>query len=274
MWQSDFVEVNGLRLHYTRTGSGDGRKSSVVLAHGFSDDGLCWSPLAEVLAPDYDVIMVDARGHGKSDAPEQGYGQVDMASDLAGVITALGLHRPAILGHSMGGATTYVLAGTYPDLPGAILIEDSGAINLGSSVPTEEQKKRWEGMRRWVEGLKRQTKEELMAGQRASTPHWSEEELLLWADSKHRMSVRVLNRSDAAPVDWPSLLPNIACPALLITGDTDKGAMVSAEGAKQLQSLIPGLQLAPIAGAGHCIRRDRPEEYLTVVRDFLRASGF
>src|SRR5258706_13126924 len=51
-WQSGDVEANGLRLHYTRTG---GAKPPVVLAHGFSDDGLCWTPLAEALAPDYDA---------------------------------------------------------------------------------------------------------------------------------------------------------------------------------------------------------------------------
>ena len=60
--------VNGLKLHYTRTG---GAKPPVVLAHGFSDDGLCWTPVAEALAADYDVVMVDARGHGRSAAPRK-----------------------------------------------------------------------------------------------------------------------------------------------------------------------------------------------------------
>ena len=71
--------------------------------------------------------MVDARGHGHSDAPERGYGPAEQAEDLAGVIAALGLERPAVLGHSMGAATALVLAGTYPDVPGAILLEDPPA---------------------------------------------------------------------------------------------------------------------------------------------------
>ena len=121
LWQAGDVAVNGLTLHYTRTG---GAKPPVVLAHGFSDDGLCWTTVAEALAADYDVVMVDARGHGRSAAPEQGYGYVDHATDLAGVIRALGLKRPAVLGHSMGAASTLVLAGLYPDLPRAILLED------------------------------------------------------------------------------------------------------------------------------------------------------
>ena len=120
-WQSAHIEANGLKLHYTRTG---GDKPPVVLAHGFSDAGLCWTPVAEALAADYDIIMVDARGHGLSDAPAQGYGTAEQAGDLAGVITGLALKRPALLGHSMGAATILAMAGLHPELPGAILLED------------------------------------------------------------------------------------------------------------------------------------------------------
>ncbi len=107
-WKSGYIDANGLRLHYTRTG---GDKPAVVLAHGVTDDGLCWTPVAEELAPEYDVIMVDARGHGRSDGPEAGYDPALQAADLHGVIAGLGLQKPAILGHSMGAATTVVLAG-------------------------------------------------------------------------------------------------------------------------------------------------------------------
>ena len=91
-WQSNKIETNGLTMHYTRTG---GDKPPLVLAHGFSDDGLCWTPVARQLEANYDVIMVDARGHGRSDAAQESYGTVDLAADLAGVITGLGLERPA-----------------------------------------------------------------------------------------------------------------------------------------------------------------------------------
>src|SRR5262245_64460333 len=97
-WYSDKIATNGIHLHYTRTG---GDKPPVVLAHGFSDDGLCWTPVAEVLVADYDLVMVDARGHGRSTGPEQGYGSAEHAGDLAAAIAALGLGRPAVLGHSM-----------------------------------------------------------------------------------------------------------------------------------------------------------------------------
>nr|CAA9258119.1 Hydrolase, alpha/beta fold family [uncultured Armatimonadetes bacterium] len=274
-WYEGDVDVNGLRLHYTRTGNGDAgaaAKPSLVLAHGFSDDGRCWAPVARALAPDYDVVMVDARGHGKSDAPETGYGLADLAADLHGVITGLGLHRPAILGHSMGGATTLVLAGTYPEVPGAILIEDAGAPNLGAGASTPETDARWARMRAWVTALKGKTRDELIESQRAETPHWTEDELGPWADAKLRLSPNVLNRRDAAPVDWPALLPHITCPGLLITAEPARGAMVTEEGARELQAMIPQLRVAHIPEAGHSIRRDRFDRYLRVVRDFLEQA--
>src|SRR5947209_11457194 len=120
-WSSGDVQANGLNLHYTRTG---GDHPPLVLAHGFSDDGLCWMSVAQPLAERYDVIMPDARGHGRSQAPAQGYGNLEQAADLAGLIAALGLQRPIILGHSMGAATALALAGGHPDLPRAILLED------------------------------------------------------------------------------------------------------------------------------------------------------
>src|SRR3954451_3929160 len=53
-WQDGEVATNGITLHYTRTG---GDKPPLVLAHGFSDDGLCWTPVAEALEADYDIVM-------------------------------------------------------------------------------------------------------------------------------------------------------------------------------------------------------------------------
>jgi pimeloyl-ACP methyl ester carboxylesterase len=266
-WSSGNIGVNELRLHYTRTG-GDG--PPVVLAHGFSDDGLCWTPVAEALATDYDVVMVDARNHGQSDATETGYGLADLAEDLQGVITGLGLHRPAILGHSMGGATTFVLAGMYPDVPGSILIEDAGAPNLrGGRRETEADRERWEKRRAWVTGLKSKARDELLAAQRAETPHWSRAELEAWADSKVRLSVNVMNHGNTTPLDWQALLPRITCPALLITADPARGAMVTSEGAAELQTMVPQLRVAHIPEAGHSIRRDQFDRYIAVVRDFL-----
>ncbi len=268
-WQAGYVETNGIRLHYTRTG---GAKPAVVLAHGLTDDGLCWTPVAEALAGTYDLVMFDARGHGRSDAPEQGYGPNEQAGDLAGAIAGLGLARPAVLGHSMGAATALVLAGTYPEAVSAILLEDPPpwwmARPAGPLDGTDEQA----GMREWMSGLKRATREELLAEQRAETPGWSEAELGPWADAKQRFSCNLILGFDTPPaagVDWPATLGRISSPALLITGAPALGAIVAEEDARALGALVPRLRVAHVPAAGHNIRRDQFDRYLEVVTAFL-----
>jgi N-formylmaleamate deformylase len=268
-WRSDFVEANGIRLHYTRTG-GDG--PPMVLAHGVTDNGLCWSPVAEALAPDYDVIMVDARGHGRSDAPEHGYGPADHAADLAGLIGALGLERPLVLGHSMGAISTLALAGLRPELPRAILLEDPPPWWQSSGAPTPEVAERMEQIRGWLALVKRKTYAELLEEVRANNPHWSEAEQLPWAESKQQFSPRiaeVLEPDNPISMDWPAVLPRIACPALLITADPERGAATASEQAEALRAIVSQLQVAYVAGAGHSIRRDQLGPYLEAVRGFL-----
>lgn len=265
-WQSGYVEANGLTLHYTRTG---GAKPPVVLAHGFSDDGLCWTPVAEALEADYDVVMVDARGHGRSAAPEQGYGSAEHAADLAGMIAGLGLKRPAVLGHSMGAAATLVLAGLYPDLPRAILLEDPPAWWLppAADMPPPNLKV----MRQGIIELKRKTREELIAQAHSQSPAWSEAELGPWADSKLRFSFNVLVAGEPAAVDWPATVRRITCPALLITADPARGAIVTPKTAASLQALAPQTRVVQIAGAGHSIHREQFGRYMAAVSAFLES---
>lgn len=263
-WQSGKVDVNGLTLHYTRTG---GDKPQVVLAHGFSDDGLCWTPVAELLEADYDLIMVDARGHGRSDGPEQGYGSAEHAADLAGLIEALQLKRPAILGHSMGAATALVLAGLHPDLPRAILLEDPPPWWMPPDPVADGNPRRAFGG--WIIELKRKTRREMMVQQREQSPNWPEPELGPWADAKLRLSFNVLNRGQSLPVDWPETVKQITCPVLLITADPELGAIVPADSAAALKKMLSQTQVVNIPKAGHNIRREQFERYMAVIKKFL-----
>jgi pimeloyl-ACP methyl ester carboxylesterase len=214
--------------------------------------------------------MVDARGHGRSDAPEAGYGPGEQADDLAGAIAGLGVERPVVLGHSMGAATALVMAATHPQAVRAILLEDPPTWWVDRPMESDA------GRSEWLAGLKRSTREELLARQRAETPGWSEAELGPWADAKQRFScnlVRGFGSPPASELDWPAVLARIGCPALLITGDPALGALVGEEDARALAALVPGLRVAHVAGAGHNIRRDRFDRYLDIVRGFLEELG-
>ena len=269
MWESNTVEANGIKLHYTRTG---GAKPPLILAHGITDNGLCWTDVAQVLQADYDVIMVDARGHGLSDAPEDGYDWMRFADDLHRVIEGLQLENPIILGHSMGALTALIVASLGPDVmlypvyPKAILLEDPPAMWMPS---TGADTARAEGIRDWILSLKGKSRDELLDAQRQATPHWSETELENWADSKLQVSPHV-SKIIGTNKDFSYLFRAIECPALLITADPNQGAIVNSETAAHLKALVPQLQIENIAGAGHSIHRDKFDNYMRVVQAYLK----
>ena len=98
------ITTNGINLHYYRTARSAQTRSwpSLVLLHGITDSGLCWSRVVKALAAEFEMILPDARGHGLSDKPATGYAPQDHAADVAGLIRGLGLERPILIGHSMG----------------------------------------------------------------------------------------------------------------------------------------------------------------------------
>ena len=105
------VKANGIKIQYYRTGD---NKQPIVMLHGISDSGLCWNYLAMALEPEYDVVLLDARGHGMSEKPADGYDARNLAEDVAGVIQELNLVQPVIIGHSLGAATAGLLAANHP----------------------------------------------------------------------------------------------------------------------------------------------------------------
>src|ERR1700753_3551613 len=95
-WWSGVCRSNGIEIHYLRTG---GQKPPVVLLHGLTGSGACWTSVAHALGQ-YDVVMPDARGHGKSSAAPDGYSYTDFAADVVGLINGLALNAPVLVGHS------------------------------------------------------------------------------------------------------------------------------------------------------------------------------
>ncbi|WP_224830019.1 alpha/beta fold hydrolase, partial [Saliphagus infecundisoli] len=120
-WERGFVEANGIELHYCRTG---GSGPPFVISHGFTDDGYCRLDLARELGDDFDVVLYDARGHGRSDAPDAEYGAPERAADLLGLLDVLALDDPILFGHSMGADTVTAAAARQPDRPRAVVLED------------------------------------------------------------------------------------------------------------------------------------------------------
>jgi N-formylmaleamate deformylase len=260
-WFTGAAIANGIRIHYHRTG---GDKPVLILSHGVTDNGLIWTRVASALEQDYDVIMVDQRGHGLSDAPEGGYDFQNQALDLLGLIAALDLKQPRAMGHSAGAAIVAAAAAEHPELFSCVILEDPpwGSAR-GSWIPAME------GMRQWVLGLASKTREELIAYRRELSPNWPDEEVMPWAEGKLQMSPNASQIFDQPRLPWQDWLSRITCPILLITGDPERGAVNTPEDVQELASLWREGRTVRISDAGHVIHCDRHEAYMEAVQSFL-----
>src|SRR4029450_13702186 len=181
-WTDGYVVANGIRIHYWRTG---GNKPALVMAHGSSDDGLCWTNLAREFQDQYDIVMFDARGHGLSDPPTSSDPPDVQVEDLAGLIKELKLNRPILMGHSIGSSSVARFAAKYPDVARAVILEDPGLVRPAApaaAAPTQTVEQR----RMTILARDNTTEEELVAGCMKNSPKWGRSECEFWAPSKRR----------------------------------------------------------------------------------------
>lgn len=258
-WIDGACETNGIRIHYLRTG---GAKPPVVLLHGLMGSGACWTPLARALEDEFDVVMPDARGHGGSSAPQHGYRYDDHASDVVGLIRALALSRPVLLGHSMGGMTAAVAASRGAGiLRGLVLVDPT-------FLEPERQREVHESdvadQHRRVLGL---SKSELVAQARARNPQRAPEIVELQAEA--RLSTRMEAFDVLTPPNpaYRDVVRAIDVPTLLVIGDSP---VVTLEMATELRGLNPRVRSEQIENAGHGLPFEQPERLAEVVASFLR----
>ncbi len=259
-WIRGTCDANGLGIHYLRTG---GDKPPVIALHGLTGSGACWTPLARALEADHDVIMPDARGHGQSSAPLHGYLYSDLAGDVIGLIEALGLAAPILLGHSMGGLTAAVVASEVgTDIRGVILADPTF---LSPERQREVHASDVIAQHRQLLAL---SKEEALAQARLRHPHRSPELVETIIDARLRTQTRAFDVLTPPNPDYRALVSAIRVPALLVIGDN---GIVSLDTARELQTLNPHLRYERIPDAGHGLPYDEPDRFTAVVRSFLQS---
>ncbi len=262
-WKDGYVLANGIRIHYWRTG---GNKPPLVMAHGSSDDGLCWTNLAKELQGSYDIIMFDARGHGLSDPPTPGDAPDVQVEDLAGLLKELKLERPILMGHSMGSAMVALFAAKYPDVPRAVILEDPGLVRPGSPAgaaapPSLEER------RATLLARNNTSEEELVAGCMKNSPKWGRSECEFWAPSKRRHHPATLAISSANRPPMSEILAKIAAPTLILKADAQGDLRKQNE---EVAAKLRNGKIVHIEGAGHNVRRENKAQTVDVLSAFLR----
>ncbi len=258
-WTTAVCEANGIDIHYLRTG---GAKPPLVLLHGLTGSGACWSPLARALEAEFDVVMPDARGHGNSSAPLNGYRYEDYARDVVGLIQGLGLAAPVLLGHSMGGMiAAVVVSQTAVVIRGLILADPTF---LSPKRQREVYKSDAVEQHRRLLSLDRA---DVLAQARVRHAHRLPEIIELVAEARMKTSIRAFDVLTPPNPEYHRLVSAIDVPSLLVIADN---GVVSLETARELQILNPRLRVEQIQDAGHGLQYDQPERFEGVVRSFLR----
>lgn len=259
IWQSGAIEVSGGRLAYHRTG---GSGPVMLLLHGLTDNGICWSRVARVLEADYDIVMLDARGHGESSRMRT-YEVHNPARDIAEVIDNLALKSPILMGHSVGAMAAMAFADAHPRVASKIILEDPPFLPLlkKSDVIDRQGEFRNQVMRFWT-----MTTSEITDLGRKLSPDWHADEFPAWSLGKQQVDPDAWPN---LPYRWQDIIENFAAPALLVYGEVERGGLVTREAAADAVRINPNFHAVQIAGAGHNIRREKFHEFMSVILNFL-----
>ena len=122
-WSDGYVYANGVRIHYCHAVPAPG-KPVMVMVHGVTDNALCWTTLAWKLQADYDIYMLDTRGHGLSDPFAAGDDRDTLIQDVVAFVKTMEFEKPILVGHSMGAATVMQVGAEAPDLAQAVIMLD------------------------------------------------------------------------------------------------------------------------------------------------------
>lgn len=257
------IETNGVRTFYEICGQGP----ALVLVTGLGGLGAYWAPLIEVFARDFTVVTYDQRGAGQTDMPDIPYSIDMLADDLEALIVGLGLSRPALIGHSTGGAIGQVLAARRPGLLSAMV--------QYATWPRSDAHFNWVfRMRRALLGSA--PIEEYVHGSalflyppdyiRAHADTLSP--ALLASAANFPPPEIVMRRIDAIMAhDATALLERIETPTLVLCAADD--ILTPPYQSRLLAEAIAGAQLWIEPEGGHSLSETRPERFHEITRAFL-----
>lgn len=262
----DQVEVGRLRIAFRRRGHGP----PLVLLHGGMSDGREWRRQVDDLSDEFTVVAWDAPGCGRSDDPPEGFRLADYADRVAGLVDALGLGRPHLLGLSFGAGLALEVYRRRPGLPRTLVLASAYA-GWAGSLPAELVRERLEQVLReadeppeawvrdWLPSLLGDAPDETLAGELAQIIRES-----------RPAGMRAMARA-FAEADLRDVLPRIRVPTLLLHGERDRRSPLGV--AHEMHASIPGSLLVVMSGVGHQCNMEAPARFSAEVRAFLRAAA-
>ncbi len=274
--EDKYMMVNGLRLHYLDWGNRG--KQTLWLLHGFTGHAHVWDFLAQDLKDKYHIIALSQRGHGNSQWPEDAsYSLDDHFSDMAFFMDAVGLKKPVLVGHSMGGRNALFFSACVPEKVGRLVLVDSRPGNdPGAS----------DALRRHIRQIPVRTvsMEHVVHVLQNLYPflpepvcyHMAEHGFNKEPDGTFvpkydiRMGRAAENKGFMAE-ELGAFMKNIVCPVLLVRGQESK--FLSPDHVRTMCLNLPDVRFEEIPCSSHMPVQENQEAFTNVLLDFLENSG-
>lgn len=249
----------GTPLSFVDAGKG---APPLVMVHDVGCDLSSFLPQLEYFSLSHRVAAVDLRGHGRSGGGSVACGISGLAEDLSWLCYELGLYRPVLVGHGIGGLVCIEMAAIHPDLPSAI-------VALGAPVFLPLKSREFvESFLLFAAGLPEPAfRAALRAVLRNFLPRQSADryvDSVLWGASRVSRQVAVSVWRDALKWDGSRTLVASEVPLLYVdsgTGITDPAT---------LEALCPSIRTLRLSSGGHFAHLEQPERINLAIEEFLR----
>jgi pimeloyl-ACP methyl ester carboxylesterase len=249
------LDLDGVRVGFDDVGHGQ----AVVLVHGWGCNRRFFEHQISALSSRNRVISLDLRGHGESSAPHQDYTMQVFADDIASVCAKLRVHKPIIVGHSMGGNAALQLAASHPDLAKAIVLIDSLLFPSEAALPQLQaaaaglQSNEFQAVVRLV------AQTLFIPTDNAHTCDW----ITTTMESTPQHVLAPAFVAHTTGYDAGNAIKHCSVPAAYI------GAQHPLADLSQLRSLWPDVLIAQTLGAGHFSPMEVPDQINAMLRRFI-----
>jgi pimeloyl-ACP methyl ester carboxylesterase len=242
-----------------------GSQAPLLIVHGLYGSGRNWGVIAKRLSNERPVVAVDMRNHGDSPKTET-HSYPEMAEDLADVIDSLG-GKADVLGHSMGGKTSMVLALNAPEKVNSLIVAD-----IAPTAYTHSQIQFIEAMRAVDLNAVSKRSDAVEQLARTVTDTTLQSFLTQSLDIKNRawkLNLDTLAKEMPKILSFPEVEGSYTGPTLFLTGANSD--YVQPQHRPRIKELFPKARFAKIPDTGHWLHAEKPRDFEASVRYFLNA---
>ena len=251
-----------IKIAWERRGDG----FPIVLIHGLGYARWGWEPVADALAERHEIILLDNRGIGESDAPPGAYTASELADDVLGVLDEAGIAEAHVIGTSLGGMVAQELALARSErVAKLVLVCTTPGGENAASMPEQTVRLLAEAPTLAREVALRKFVENALA---PDPPEDTVERILAHRRQTDQPFSAWLSQAAAGMTfDAWDRLPMLRIPTLVLHGTAD--VVVDPVNAELLAARIPDARLELFPGCGHLLFWEQPERFVDVVGEFL-----